>query len=101
MDNPDDNAALGLLYDESKGGNGLVVTEVIAGGPLDRAESKVKAGVVIEKIDGVVISQENDWNALLNRKDGKNTLLSLYDPASGKRWEETTKPITFQEEASL
>ncbi len=101
MDNPDATAALGLLYDESKGGNGLVVTEVIDGGPLDRAESKVKAGVVIEKIDGVSISQENDWNALLNRKDGKNTLLSLYDPASGKRWEETTKPITFQEEASL
>ncbi len=101
MQNPDATAALGLLYDESKGGNGLIVTEVIEGGPLDRAESKVKAGVVIEKIDGVAISQENDWTALLNRKAEKNTLLSLYDPTSGKRWEEATKPISFQEEASL
>lgn len=101
MQNPDATAALGLLYDESKGGNGLIVTEVIEGGPLDRAESKVKAGVVIEKIDGVAISQENDWTALLNRKAEKNTLLSLYDPTSGKRWEESTKPISFQDEASL
>jgi C-terminal processing protease CtpA/Prc len=101
MQNPDATAALGLLYDESKGGNGLIVTEVIEGGPLDRAESKVKAGVVIEKIDGVAISQENDWTALLNRKAEKNTLLSLYDPATGKRWEESTKPISFQDETSL
>jgi Tol biopolymer transport system component len=99
--NPDATAALGLLYDESKEGNGLLVTEVIEGGPLDRAESKVKAGMVIEKIDGVAIGQENDWTALLNRKADKNTLLSLFDPVSGKRWEEATKPISFQDEASL
>lgn len=101
MQNPDATAALGLLYDETKGGDGLVVTEVIEGGPLDRSESKVKPGVVIEKIDGVAITQDNDWTALLNRKSGKNTLLSLYDPVTKTRWEESTKPISFGEEANL
>lgn len=101
MQNPDATAVLGLLFDETKGGNGLLVTEVIEGGPLNRAESKVKAGVVIEKIDGVAITQENDWTALLNRKATKNTLISLYDPATNTRWEESTKPISFQEESVL
>ncbi|GAO45056.1 S41 family peptidase [Flavihumibacter petaseus] len=101
MDNPDATAALGLLYDETKGGNGLQITEVIAGGPLDRSSSKVKAGAILEKIDGEAITDSTDWSAFLNRKDGKNTLLSFYDPATKNRWDETVKPITFGEEAGL
>jgi tricorn protease len=101
MDNPDQTAALGLLYDESKGGNGLVVTEVLEGGPLDKSTNKLKAGMVIEKIDGEAITDKEDWSSLLNRKDGKNTLLSVYDPATNTRWDETVKPITFGEEAGL
>jgi tricorn protease len=99
--NPDATAALGLLYDESTSGNGLKITEVLEGGPLNKTNSKVKAGSIIEKIDGEAITESSDWAALLNRKDGKNTLLALYDPATKTRWEETVKPISFGEEASL
>ena len=99
--NPDATAVLGLLYDETSTGDGLKVTEVIEGGPLDKSTSKLRAGMVIEKIDGEAISDKNDWAALLNRKEGRNTLLHVYDPSTGKRWEETVKPISFNDEANL
>jgi tricorn protease len=99
--NTDATASLGLFYDETTGGNGLKITEVIAGGPLDNGQSKIKAGYVIEKIDGEPITEDMDWNKLLNRKSGKLTLLSVYDPATKQRWDEPVKPITGAEENSL
>jgi Tol biopolymer transport system component/C-terminal processing protease CtpA/Prc len=101
MDNPDATAALGLLYDETYTGKGLKVTEVLETGPLDKSVSKIKAGNIIEKIDGEAITDSVDWAKYLNRKVGKNTLLDIYDPATGTRWEETLKPITFGEESAL
>lgn len=101
MQNPDVTAALGLLYDETYTGNGLKVTEVIAGGPLDKASSKVKAGCIIEKIDGETLVNTEDWAKYLNRKVGKNTLLSVLDTKTNTRFEEAVKPILFAEESAL
>ncbi|GAA4398121.1 S41 family peptidase [Nibrella viscosa] len=97
----DATASLGLFYDQTHTGNGLKVTEVIARSPLDNATSKVKPGVIIEQIDGVAITADMDYNQLLNRKAGKNTLLSLYNPTSNTRWEESLKPVTQGEENEL
>lgn len=97
----DNTASFGLLYDETFTGNGLKVSEVIAGGPLDKAGNKVRGGNIIEKIDGKGINDEGDWNILLNRKAGENTLLSLYDPSTNTRWDETVKPFTAAEEGAL
>ena len=99
MQNPDITASLGLLYDETYSGNGLKVTEVIAGGPLDKSSSKIKAGTIIEKIDGEAITNSADWAKLLNRKAGKNTLLSLNDGSN--TWDESVRPITGGEEGTL
>jgi tricorn protease len=100
-DNPDATAALGIIPDETFSGIGLKIGEVIAGGPLDRATSKIKAGNIIEKIDGEEINDNTDPYKLLNRKAGKLTLLSVFDPGSGNRWDETLKPITAMEEGQL
>ncbi|MBS1974145.1 MAG: PD40 domain-containing protein, partial [Bacteroidetes bacterium] len=97
----DNTAALGLLYDETYTGNGLKVTEVIKGGPFDKADSKVKTGNIIEKIDGIAINDAMDWNALLNRKENKNTLLAVLDPVTGKNFDEVVKPISQGEEGEL
>ncbi|MFN8355672.1 MAG: S41 family peptidase [Spirosomataceae bacterium] len=97
----DATASLGLFYDESYTGNGLKIAEVMERGPLHIAKSKVKAGHIIEKIDGEDITADKDFNALLNRKAGKNTLLSLFDPTTNTRWEETLKPISRGEESQL
>jgi tricorn protease len=55
----------------------------------------VKSGCILEKVDGEVIPDTIDFSVMMNRKTGKLTLLSLYDPASGARWEESVKPITI------
>lgn len=98
--NPDETAALGLIIDESKGGNGLLIQEVIAGGPLDKAESKIKAGQTITAIDGNAITADKDWAIYLNRKKDQNILLTVKD-ANGKTFDEVMKPISMGEENGL
>lgn len=100
-DGGDKTAVLGLLYDESYNGNGLKVSEVLLKGPFNTAKSKVKAGAVIEKIDGEAITANDDYNKLLNRKAGKLTLISFFDPSSGTRWEESIKPLSIGEQNEL
>jgi len=87
-------ARLGLLYDWSHTGKGLKVAEVIEKGPFDNARSKMKAGVIIERIDGQEITAEADHSLLLNDKARKKTLVSLYNPQTKERWEEVVLPIT-------
>ncbi len=101
MVNPDITAALGVLYDETYTGNGLKITEVIAGGPVDKASSKIKAGCIIEKIDGETLVNTEDWAKYLNRKVGKNTLISVIDTKTNTRYDEIVKPIAFAEESAL
>jgi tricorn protease len=101
MQNPDVTASLGIIPDETFTGTGIKVDEVITGGPLDNAASKVKAGSIIEKIDGVAITADIDWYSLLNRKAGKNTLVTVSNPGGNGSFEETLKPITQGEEGGL
>jgi tricorn protease len=97
----DATASLGLFMDYDFAGPGLKVAEIIAGGPLDRADLKIRTGHIIEKIDGQALDRTVDHYKLLNRKAGKLTLLSVFDPAAGSRWEESVKPITLGEENGL
>jgi len=92
LQNPDETANLGAFFDETHTGKGLKIQEVIAKGPLVSSTTKIKAGVIIEKIDNNAIDENTNYYKFLNRKAGKYTLLSLFDPATGKRWEETVKP---------
>ena len=87
-------ASLGLLFDWNFNGKGMLISEVIEKGPFDKASTKVKSGVVIEKIDGTEITPEMDYYTLLNNKARKKTLVSLYNPQTGERWEEVTIPIS-------
>lgn len=86
-------ASFGLLYDWTYTGDGLKVAEVVEKGPFDRKSSRVEAGVVIEKIDGTELA-DADYTALLNGKAGKKMLVSLYNPATKQRWDETVKPVS-------
>lgn len=90
----DATASLGILTDWNHRGKGVLIAEVIEKGPFDNARSKVKAGAVIEKIDGREIAPDTDYTALLNGKAGKKTLVSLYNPANGERWEEVVMPVS-------
>ncbi|MEQ1834438.1 MAG: S41 family peptidase, partial [Candidatus Eisenbacteria bacterium] len=89
----DDTGALGFFPDASYNGPGVAIAEVLDGGPLQSAGSKVRAGVVITSIDGVAIAAGADWYPLLNRKAGKPVRLGLLDPKGNARWEETVRPL--------
>lgn len=91
--NADQTAELGAFFDPAFTAKGLKIQEVLEKGPLMVNESKIQAGCIIEKIDGNEILPATNYYPFLNRKAGVNTLLSVYDPATGKRWEETVKPI--------
>jgi Tol biopolymer transport system component/C-terminal processing protease CtpA/Prc len=97
----DQTAALGMFVDYGYAGPGLKVAEIVAGGPLDKAHLRIRAGHVVERIDGQALDGSFDHYKLLNRKAGKPTLLSVYDPASRERWEEAVKPVTLGEENGL
>ena len=99
--NADATAVLGLLYDETYAGIGLKVTEVLEGGPFSKAATSIKPGVIIEKIDGELISSTDDWAKLLNRKTGQNVLIAGTDPSTKNTIEESVKPISFVEESNL
>ena len=88
----DATAEFGVLLDLDYKGDGLKIAEVVEGGPFDKGKSKVKAGCIIEKIDGVEITKGMDYYPLLNNKRGKTVLVTLKD--GGKTWEETVKPIS-------
>ena len=90
----DVTAYLGLLFDVDYDGDGLLIDEVLEKGPFDKNHSKVKAGDIIEKIDGVEITKDLDYYPLLNKKVGKQVLVSVYNPDTKKRWEEIVKPIS-------
>ena len=86
-------ANLGLLYDWNHTGKGLKVQEVVEGSPFDNSRSKMTAGVIIEKINGTEITEDTNYNLLLNNQARKKTLVSLYNPQTKERWEEVVLPI--------
>lgn len=101
MANGDQTASLGMFYDNAYKGVGLKIEEVMPKHPMLTKNSRIKAGLIIEKIDGQEITLMTNYNQLLNRKAGHYTLLSLYDPSNKERWEETVKPISRGQEMNL
>ena len=99
--NTDATASLGIFIDQGYTGKGLKIAEVIEKGPLDKKASKIKAGHIIEAINGQDLLPDQDFYQYLNRIAGKLTLLSVFDPQTNTRWEETVKPVTLGEENEL
>ena len=86
-------ANLGVFFDLAWAEDGLKVSEIVAGGPFDKASSKLEAGDVIMAIDGVKILKDMDYYPLLDRKAGKRTLLNVRK-ASGEVIDIVTVPIS-------
>ena len=99
--NADATAALGVFFDDGFGGDGLKIAEIIEGGPLTGADVKVRAGMVIERIDGQAIAAGAETDSMLNRKAGQRVALAVLDPATGQRFEQVVKPITLREQDEL
>lgn len=99
LQNGDATATLGIFIDQKYTGEGIRIEEVIKDGPLDKAGLNIKAGMIIESIDGETITTTKDLAQYLNRKAGKNTLLGILDGTTRK--DITIKPISLGEESGL
>ena len=93
-ENPDATAALGILFSWEYEKDGLLVDEILDKGPFNKANSQLKPGMVIEKINGEKIEKGKDFFPLLNKVAGQNTLISFFSPKTNERWEEVIKPIS-------
>jgi Tol biopolymer transport system component/C-terminal processing protease CtpA/Prc len=101
MANADATAALAFFPDPDHDKAGIRIAELIEGGPLTKVGSNVQVGTVIEAIDGHTIDAGSNWYILLNGKAGEPIRMSFYDPKRRKRWQQTVKPISQDDESEL
>lgn len=87
-------ACLGVFYDQDYNGDGLKIAEVIKRSPLALQNTSVKAGCIIEKIDGQKIVRDSDYNYMLDGKVGKPVRLSVFNPQTNKRFNVTIRAIS-------
>ena len=94
-------ATLGVFYDESYSGTGLKIKEILDQSPFTQKKTDVKAGCIIEKVDGKTIEANADYFPLFEGKVGRKVILTVYDPATKKRFEETVKAISYGAQSEL
>ncbi|MBS9525014.1 PD40 domain-containing protein [Litoribacter ruber] len=96
----DQTASLGAFYDPNHSGKGLKILEVIDKSPLEKATGRISAGDIIEKIDGVEVTEGMNYYSLLNRKADKPVLLTVRT-GNGNSREVAVRPITQGQESEL
>jgi tricorn protease len=97
--NDDATASLGVFYDQTYTGPGAKIVEVIKDGPLDRHNVDIKPGAIIEAVDGNPIAANKDIAEFLNRKAGKNVLLTVANGATKSEY--VVKPVPLVDENRL
>jgi tricorn protease len=90
-------ASLGIFIDNSYTGNGIKIDEVVKRGPFTVRNTGVKRGDVIEKIDGVEIKADSDYNYLLDGKAGKPVRLTIFSAQTKKRNDVIVKPVSMSD----
>ncbi len=101
MSNADATASLGIFMNYKHKENGILIDEIIKGGPLDKASFKISPGMIITKINGEVVDKNQDVAKYFNRAAGTFMLLDVVDPATKKTTVITVKPISIGAENSL
>ena len=94
-------ANLGVFYDDTYNGKGLKIKEIMKKSPFAIIKSEVTEGCIIEQIDGQTIEAGMDYFPMLEGKAGKKVLLSIYNPANGKRFNVSVKAISSGEQNNL
>lgn len=94
-------ASLGLLFDLRRRGDGLVVTEVLPGGPADRAGSRLAPGVRLTHLDGVALADDVPVEPLLDHRAGRRVVVRAEPAGGGEAFEEVVKPIDLDAEREL
>lgn len=95
----DNTAVFGMFFDSDYTGDGLKIVEILEKNPMIKASSKIKEGIIIEKIDGNEIKANEDYFRFLNKKSGKTVVLALSDGKT--QWEERVKPMSRGQQNEL
>lgn len=93
-------ASLGVFYNNQYEGEGAEIAEILPLGPLGNADSKLKVGSILTKIDGVEIGKL-DINQLLEGKAGKRIQIAFKEKKNSKEQEVWIKPISMGAENDL
>lgn len=94
-------AQLGAFFDAAYSGDGLLIDEIVTGGPLDLPDGKIKAGFIIKEIDHQKILKDQDYFPLLEAKAGKWVLLTITDGKGKNAFETHVRPITTAAQNAL
>lgn len=86
-------ASAGLLFNLNDTDHGILITEIVQGGPFDRATTKVKPGDRLTAVNGNKISLADDWSIAFNNIANKKTLIS-FARDNGEEWDEVILPIS-------
>lgn len=92
-------ASLGAIFDNPAGA-GLRIAEVLEGGPLDKADLPISAGMTITHIDGVALDPGVNVYSLLDRKAGDRVRLTLRD-GDADPFDAVVRPISTGAENQL
>lgn len=101
VSNADTTASLGIFMDYNFKDDGILIDEILLGGPLDKAKFNVKKGDIISKIDGIAVDKNVDVAKYFNRKANDFMLLEIKSPTTKETQTITVKPISLGEENRL
>lgn len=91
---------LAAFYDPKHQGDGLRILEIVAGSPLQAASKPIKAGDIIERVNGELIKADQPIELYFNGLAGKRTILTIKG-ADGKTFESAVKPTSLSQVAAL
>jgi tricorn protease len=93
-------ASLGLYYDERYPGPGMKVAAVLAGGPFDTADSVLRPGDVLRRIDGEDIPDDGGIRRALSGHANQLVAVTAEHP-DGSLFTEKHVPVTLAREFQL
>jgi len=97
----DSTGTLAFFPDPEFTGDGIRITEIIEGSPLEKDGARIRPGVIITYVNGKRVTAGMNWYPLLNHKAGTPVRLHLEDPESGDNWHATVKPISTRDQSRL
>ncbi len=104
----DETAHLGVRFVENHKGPGLLVRDIVPGGPADRETSKLQAGDVILALDGHPVDPSIDLTTILNGPMDRDIAVRISrktdvdgKPIDPKEMEFVVRPISYAQARSL
>lgn len=101
VENADITSSIGVFRDYSYEQDGILISEILKNGPLDRSHLNIAPGMIIKSINGNKITKLTDDAIYLNNITSEYIALEIYDPKTKSTDIVSVKPISLGEETGL